>query len=254
MVETTSSNVVMPLSQRLSLKLLALFLGTFLLAFFAFWAYGVLESYQEARAAEASVDMRPKSIVIDPKIQTELAQVIAFDPAEAAPDVRDPFNDRTGISDLRAATGGSSGGGTATTGGGSSGGGTPASTGGGGGGGGGANTVTVPAEPILTAVEATRQRYNAWLDRARVGVDIELDPMVFSIEDLLPVGIVDGGNGRQEVMFFSEAANRTISFPVGTLFYDGWLTELRPEGVVFSSNDNRRTLRMRSWGRSIRGS
>jgi len=254
MVETTSSNANMPLGQRLSLKLLALFLGSFLLAFFAFWAYGVVESYQEARAAEASVDMRPKSIVIDPKIQTELAQVIAFDSAEAAPDVRDPFNDRTGISGLRAATGGTTGGG-ATSSGGSSGGGTPASSGGGsGGGGGGSNTVTVPAQPILTPVEATRQRYNAWLDRARVGVDIELDPMVFSIEDLLPVGIVDGGNGRQEVMFFSEAANRTISFPVGTLFYDGWLTELRPEGVVFSTNDDRRSLRMRSWGRSIRGS
>jgi hypothetical protein len=252
MVETTSSNVNMPLSERLSLKILALFLGTFLLAFFAFWAYGVVESYQEARAAEANIDMRPKTIVIDPRIQTELAQVIAFDSAAASPDVRDPFNDRTGISGLRAGTGGGSAGGAATTGGAGSGSG--AATTGGGSGGSGPSTVTVPAEPILTAVEATRQRYNAWLDRARVGVDIELDPMVFSIEDLLPVGIVDGGNGRQEVMFFSEAANRTISFPVGTLFYDGWLTELRPEGVVFSTNDRNRSLRMRSWGRSIRGS
>ena len=200
--------------------------------------------------------MRPKTIVIDPKIQTELAQVIAFDSAAAPADVRDPFNDRTGISGLRATTGGTSSGGS-TTGGGTAGG-TPTSSGGGsgsgGGGGGGSNTVTVPAEPIVSAVEATRQRYNAWLERARIGIDVDLDPMVFSIEDLLPVGIVDGGNGRQEVMFFSEAANRTVSFPVGTLFYDGWLTELRPEGVVFSSNDERRSLRMRSWGRSIRGS
>jgi hypothetical protein len=110
MVETTSSNVNMPLSERLSLKILALFLGTFLLAFFAFWAYGVVESYQEARAAEANIDMRPKTIVIDPRIQTELAQVIAFDSAAASPDVRDPFNDRTGISGLRAGTGAGSAG------------------------------------------------------------------------------------------------------------------------------------------------
>ena len=26
-------------------------------------------------------------------------------------------------------------------------------------------------------------------------------------------------------MFFSEAAGRTVSFPVGTMFYDGWVTE-----------------------------
>jgi len=33
---------------------------------------------------------------------------------------------------------------------------------------------------------------------------------------------------------------------------DGWLTELRPEGVVFSFNDYSRTVRLRSWARSLK--
>ena len=82
--------------------------------------------------------------------------------------------------------------------------------------------------------------------------EIPLDPRIFAIDDLLPVGIVDGGNGQQEVMFYSEAAQRTVSFPIGTVFYDGWLSELRPEGVVFASGDNYRTARLRSWARALR--
>jgi len=79
-----------------------------------------------------------------------------------------------------------------------------------------------------------------------------LDPRIFAIEDLLPVGIVDGGNGNQEVMFYSEAACRTVSFVPGTSFFDGRLSELRPEGVVFTSFDGRQPLRMRSWSRSLK--
>jgi len=53
-------------------------------------------------------------------------------------------------------------------------------------------------------------------------------------------------------MFFSEAVGKTVSFPVGTLFFDGWLSELRADGVVFSSNDERHTLRMRLWARQLK--
>jgi len=90
------------------------------------------------------------------------------------------------------------------------------------------------------------------MGRSGINGDVPIDPRIFAIEDLLPVGIVDGGNGQQEVMFYSEAAGKTLSFPLGTMFFDGWLTELRPEGVVFSSNDDRRMVRLRSWARSIR--
>ena len=109
-----------------------------------------------------------------------------------------------------------------------------------------------PTEPQVPANEATKQRYEAWLQRAATG-DIPLDPRIFSIEDLMPVGVVDGGNGSQEVLFYSDAAGRTLSFPVGTLFADGWLTELRPEGVVFATGEGAaRTHRLRSWARSLR--
>ena len=108
------------------------------------------------------------------------------------------------------------------------------------------------AAPVVSAVEATKLRYASWVERSRINGDTPLDPRIFAIEDLLPVGIVDGGNGQQEVMFFSEAAGKTVSFPLGTLFFDGWLAELRPEGVVFGSTDDRRTVRMRSWARSFK--
>lgn len=256
MTETSVEQSGISVTDRLSFKLLALFLVVFLVSFFGLWTYGVAESYMESRAAEENVVLQPKPIVIDPRIQNELSKVLAFNSEVSPADVKDPFNDRTGISGLTASstsatvasTSGSSQ--TLTVGGASQ----SVRSSGGSVSGGGSSGGTVSSEPVLTASEATKQRYEAWLDRARYGADIELDPMVFSIEDLLPVGIVDGGNGRQEVMFFSEAANRTVSFPVGTLFYDGWLTELRAEGVVFSFNDARRTVKMRSWGRSIRTS
>ena len=254
--ETPTAPSGISLKERLGFKLTALFVIVFMLSFIGMWTYGVAQSYVESRAAEDNVVLQPKPIVIDPKIQNELSKVLAFDSTPMPGDVRDPFNDRTGISGLLpvSATGGGVQTPATTTASGSVGGTqtnvqTVRNSGSGGGGG---QTMAGPAEPQISAVEATKQRFEAWQERARVSADIELDPRVFSIEDLLPVGIVDGGNGSQEVMFFSEAANRTVSFPVGTLFYDGWLTELRAEGVVFSFNDERRTVKMRSWGRSIR--
>jgi hypothetical protein len=110
-----------------------------------------------------------------------------------------------------------------------------------------------PTGPVVTPSEATKLRYENWLEQARLGVVQEIDPQIFAIEDLMPVGVVSGGDGGQEVMFYSRVAEKTLSFPVGTRFYDGWLTELRPEGVVFSFVDNDRTVRMRSWSRSIQG-
>lgn len=252
--ETPPVSSGIALKDRLGFKLTALFVLTFMLSFIGMWTYGVAQSYVESRAAEDNVVLQPKPIVIDPKIQNELSKVLAFDSTPTPADVRDPFNDRTGISGLLPVTASSGAVQTSTavqtgTSGGSQ---TNVQTVRGSGSGGGVIQSAGPAEPQVSAVEATKLRFEAWQERARVGADVELDPRVFSIEDLLPVGIVEGGNGTQEVMFFSEAANRTVSFPVGTLFYDGWLTELRAEGVVFSFNDERRTVRMRSWGRSIR--
>ena len=74
------------------------------------------------------------------------------------------------------------------------------------------------------------------------------------MDDLLPVGLVDGGNGQQEVLFYSEAVARTFSFPAGTRFFDGWLSEITPQGVVFAWNNDRGLTfsKMRVWTRNLR--
>lgn len=248
------------LTDRLSFRLFILFLAVFLLLFFALWAWSISMSFVEGQLAKAAAQARPQPVVIDPKLRDELASVMSLSTAPEVVAVKDPFADRTGIVGLSNAQ--RAVGGVVTTTGGSGGSPSTVASNTGGGGGGRTNNSVVPGrpgggsgiqtEPQVSANEATKQRYEAWLQRA-VTEEIPLDPQIFSIEDLMPVGVVDGGNGRQEVLFYSDAAGRTLSFPVGTLFADGWLTELRPEGVVFATGeDTRRTYRLRSWARSLR--
>ncbi len=239
---------------RLGLKLLGLFFGVFLATFLALLGYGILGSFMESRVAGDDVVLQPPPVNVDANIENELSKVLAFSESPAPGDVRDPFIDRGGIADAKAAGPGSSVAAVTSvnsTPGNSPGSGTTAS-------GSGANpaqpNTAAQAAPPPSPIEATKRRYEAWLERARFSPDAVLDPRVFSVEDLQPVGIVDGGNGVQEVLFYSEALDKTLSFPVGTLFHDGWLSGLRPEGVVFSFNDSRRTVRMRSWVRSLRAS
>lgn len=225
---------------RLWPKLLAIFGGAFLFFFAAFVVMDLFASYTERAAITARVGNQPAPIVIDPKIADELAKVLSTDDvATAVPDMQDPFIDRAGLSGTVGVTSVTQ---TAVN-----------STGGNGapnkinvGGGGSTQAVTV-APPVPTTVD----RYHDWLAQAASNPDLKLDPRIFAITDLMPVGIVDGGNGPQEVMFVSESAGKYFSFPVGTMFFDGWLTEIRPEGVVFSFNDGKGTVRMRSWTRSI---
>jgi hypothetical protein len=245
------------LFDRLSVKLLGTFVATFLLTFLALWAYGISTSYVEASLAEAAMPQTPQPVVIDPNLRSELSAVMSMNATAEQPAIKDPFNDRSGLAGLSAAQ--RAVGGAVTTVVGRSGGpnsdgratnidGPPGRDRSGGSVGGG---VSTPSEPVLTAVEATKRRYGAYLQRAALS-DIPLDPRIFAIDDLLPVGLVDGGNGQQEVMFYSEAAARTFSFPIGTEFNDGWLSELRPEGVVFTSGDTYRSAKLRSWARALR--
>jgi hypothetical protein len=247
------------LIDRLSFRLLVLFLGVFLLVFLALAAWSISWSFAESALANAGAVARPKPIVIDPKLRDELVAVMSLDTTSEPVSIKDPFADRTGIvglSNAQRAVGGvvtTTGGPGSTT---SSGtlatldpsrqpGGKTGSQGGPAG-----PNSRIKGDPIPPS-EATRQRYVEWLQRAALG-DIPLDPRIFSVDDLLPVGVVDGGNGSQEVMFYSEAAGKTISFPVGTMFYDGWIAELRPEGVVFGSGSEIKQYRLRSWARSLR--
>jgi hypothetical protein len=241
------------LFDRLSVKSLALFAATFLIAFLALWAYGVATSYRESADAERKAPQTTQPVAIDPNLRNELSQVMAMssDTTEQAA-IKDPFNDRSGLAGLKAVQQAVAG--TATTSGGSGitadGRSTTVASSSGRPGGGGSSSG--PSAPSLSANEATKLRYAAWLGRAEMG-EIALDPRVFAIDDLLPVGIVDGGNGQQEVLFYSEAAARTFSFPVGTMFNDGWLSEITPQGVIFAWTDDRRTFtKLRSWARALR--
>ena len=71
------------LFDRLSVKLLALFAATFLIAFLALWAYGISTSYLEASLAEAAAPQAPQPVVIDPNLRNELSQVLATTDASA---------------------------------------------------------------------------------------------------------------------------------------------------------------------------
>jgi hypothetical protein len=243
------------LTDRLSFRLLALFMGIFLVTFFVLWAWSISMSFIEGKLAEEGAAARPQPIVIDPNLRDDLAKVMSYDTSTAPVSIKDPFNDRTGIVGASAAQR-AVGGVVTTTGGSTNQAGTPnsnlASS--------RSNTSLVPGNPVgpggvsvpqPSGAEATKERYKDWLENGATG-GVPLNPRIFSIDDLLPVGVVDGGEGRQEVLFYSEAAGRTLSFAVGTEFNDGWLTELRPEGVVFASGDERRTYRLRSWARSLR--
>jgi len=238
---------------RLSVKSLALFAATFLIAFLALWAYGISTSYLESSIAEAAAPQTTQPVVIDPNLRNELSQVMAMSSttAEQAA-IKDPFNDRGGLAGLKAVQQAVAG--TVTTTGGT--GGTtagPTNIGGPGGSRGPGADSPGSSAPVLTANEATKLRFEKWLREAQFG-DIPLRPDVFAIDDLLPVGVVDGGSGQQEVLFYSEAAARTFSFPIGTMFNDGWLSEVRPDGVVFASySKNGQTVtKLRSWARSLR--
>ena len=248
----------LPLKERVSLKLSLLFGITCLLVFFGGFVYDLFASQAENLRLNDSENSQPPITVIDPKLESELAKVIDFDSIPNSADIKDPFTDHAGISDnAKTLTGAITTTQTPTI--------TPnpnnqnvvianstpktpvqpnvsTNTGGG---------PTTSTNNILPEVD-TKMRIQMREEKIRIGQDGGPESAVFAIADLLPVGVVSGGDKPEEVMFYSAAADQTFSFPVGTHFFDGWLVELRPEGVVFGFNDQYSTMRLKSWGRSIR--
>ena len=244
----TSSPDAARRSSRLWPKIAGIFSIAFATLLMLFVAYDLFAALAERSAATQQTTAQAAPVVIDQNLATELSKVLVLDEGQDLSDVKDPFIDRAGLSATVATTSGSTGTQSSASTTRSQSGSSPTQSNGSAG---GTTSNTAPVAPTLSPVEGTRQRYTEWLDRFGMS-GAPLDPRLFAIEDLLPVGIVDGGNGNQEVIFYSEAVGKTVSFPPGTLFYDGWLTELRPEGVVFSFNDYGRTVRLRSWARSVR--
>src|SRR5580765_7326851 len=84
-------------SDRLWLKLGGLFALSFAVFFVACFGYDLLAAFAEKAAARPAGEVAPP-IVIDPKIESDLAKALAFDPSPATDDVKDPFSDRGGLS------------------------------------------------------------------------------------------------------------------------------------------------------------
>jgi hypothetical protein len=245
------------LKNRLGLKLTALFAASFLTVFIGLLFWDLLLSTGEGVLVDAAASNQSAVTRIDPKIESDLAKVLESNDAQNTADIKNPFADQSGISDKFSITVSST---TAT----------PANA---------SSTKPVNASAVpnnpqknqaqqnvaaksvpnsasVNPLEArqmdTKTRLQIREERIRLGEDGGPESVAFAVDDLLPVGVVSGGDGKEEVMFYSESACRVFSFPVGTQFYDGWFDSTRPEGVVFGFFDQYRTRRMRAWGRSVK--
>lgn len=262
MIRTKTSSSL-PLKDHVSMKLAVLFGITFSLVFFGGLVYDLFASQADSLMLNATVTSQPPVTTIDPKLESDLAKVIDFDDVPNSAEIKDPFTDQGGISNnAKTAEGTVTPSETSTT--------TPNPN--------NRNAVVAnstrktPVQPNVSTSRVeqntsannntstnnivpevdTKMRFQMREEKIRVGQDGGPESAVFAIDDLLPVGVVSGGAGVEEVMFYSAAADRTFSFPIGTRFFDGWLAELRPEGVVFGFTDQFHTMRLKSWGRSIR--
>ena len=91
----TPTKVESPAS-RLWLKLLGLFALAFAASFVLFFAYSLLSAFAEG-SAENAITNQVKPIVIDPRMESELANALASENAPLPPDVNDVFVDRAGL-------------------------------------------------------------------------------------------------------------------------------------------------------------
>ena len=256
----------LPLKDRLSLKLALLFVATFLAVFLSGLAYDVFATMWENQQTETDSLAQPALKPIEPKIENDLAKVLASAPIPDAVEIKDPFSDKNGISDTaqtRAAVAAASArlgqqqqqpapqssvaqnnsGNRPGTSAGSAAGNYPNYPGAGAAGT-GVNYVASP--------EATNDRKRLREEKIRAGRDGGPESTVLAIADLLPVGMVSGGNGETEVMLYSQALQQTFSFPIGTPFYDGWLAELRPDGVGFANANQNGAVFLKGWAHSVK--
>src|SRR5690606_29143206 len=81
---------------RLGLKLAGLFALSLAFALRFLIAYDLLASVGESAVAAPAADQT--TIVIDPRIESDLAKVLAYDSLPSPETVRDPFSDRGNLS------------------------------------------------------------------------------------------------------------------------------------------------------------
>jgi hypothetical protein len=237
----TTVNAKAPAGERLPLKLALLFVGTFVALLFVLVAWTLVSTFTDSRRAADEADVQTPAITIDPKIQADLAKAMAFDAIPTATEVQNPFIDRANIGTNITVTGGSAV--------------TNASA---------ANspnaapvvgsrmtsvTRVSPTVPgmMLPVVYNTKARYDDWFNRVRLGYPTGPESETLGVDDLVPVGYADGGDRPPEVILFSISLCKTFSYPVGTRFYNGTLSEIKPSEVVFAVDNG---IRRKSYASS----
>ncbi len=231
-----SLHPALPARDRLSMRLGLLFVGLFLGVAILLVAWTMFETIADRRLADVSSEVAAPVIVIDPKLQTELAKALAFDTLPATTAVHNPFLDRAGLSGVVVATATTSRPPVAS-------GSSPQMVGSSGGGGGTSPQTMLSQNGPASIIQSydVPSRYADWLERQKRGEFVGPESEVLAVEDLVPVGFASGGDRAQEVMLFSASLCRTFSFPSGTRFYNGSLYGFDAKEVVFAFQNGLRS-------------
>jgi hypothetical protein len=228
------------LSDRVSLKLALLFIGSFLAVLILIVGWTLLTAVGDSRDSTADAEVQTPPIVIDPKIESDLTKALSFDAIPASTEVQNPFLDRANIGSNLTVTNSATPINASTT--------ANATTTVGGTGPSRMTTVTRvgPTSPgmVLPDVGDSRTRWDEWVARANRGESVGPESETLGIDDLVPVGYAGGGDRPVEVMLFSLSLCRTFSFPAGTRLFDGQIYQVDQNEVVFI---NQNGLRRKSY-------
>lgn len=224
-----------PLMDRLGVRLGLLFAIAFLGTLLVIGAWAAMDKIAERSQTNAALSVQAPVIVIDPKIQEDLAKALTFDATPAVTQVQNPFVDRANLAGAAAATGtvaatvskpnaaGSSTTVAAAQSGMSSGNSSLVSSSG----------MGTQMSPFGTVVDNTKARYEDWLERQKRGEFVVPESEVLGVADLVPVGYASGGDRGAEVILMSLSMCRTFTFPAGTRLFDGLLNGFDQREVVF---------------------
>jgi hypothetical protein len=225
-------------SGRVGLKLAVLFA----LVVVGIIGFFLVKDLLAAFSVRSELAVRPEEVtVIDPKLEANLKKVMEQQELPQSSDLKDPFRDRADLSGEMAKQGGGSASQEPTLG-------RPGEESKPGSGQQGTETKTEAPDPVAE----TKARFEQREERLRMGLNVPAESEVFAVDDLIPVGSVSGGSGRQEVLFFSRALKRNLSFQLGAKLFDGWIAEVRPEGVAFVLEGRVKTTRVKLWSSSTK--
>lgn len=233
-------------------KLLGIFLVTFLLVFVLGWIWDIFAEQAQRTVLRSSPQAAQTALTVDPNIEKELANALATDENVSDANLKDPFSDRSNLSNATAArysaipsrdqlTTQTSANGSGQASRNNSSGGT-------------SGAAASEKEKKIDIAKETREAMLRRQSRLRSGIDPGPESAIFFIDDLLPVGMVSGGNKAPEVLLYSITLQKTFSFPAGATFRDGWLATWRSDGVAFGDATRNGAIFLKPWTSAINGS